>query len=204
MAFKQIRNFYPAEMGSRQGWCEQNVREGFRITKGTCPSAKADMEAQKRAGTFHAGNPPANIAVPVFCDTASKFEHVVASDHGRVYSDKKYIPNGLKAFNVFGWGELCDGVRVVEPTADPSTGFLPARGYWRKGDTDPRIGRLDAFLAKTFPGYFPKEVKNLPGNYYGNTTTKWIRELQRRTGLLQDGCTGPITYAKLKSFGFKG
>lgn len=201
MAFKQIRNFYPAEMGSRQGWCEQNVREGFRITKGTYPSAKADMEAQKRAGTFHAGNPPANIAVPVFCNTASKFEHVVASDHGRVYSDKKYIPNGLKAFNVFGWGELCDGVRVVEPTADPSTGFLPARGYWRKGDTDPRIGKMSAWMRATFPAYTPASAL---GQYFGPNLEKSVREFQRRTSLLADGCVGPKTYAKMQAYGFKG
>lgn len=201
MAFKQIRNFYPAEMGSRQGWCEQNVREGFRITKGTYPSAKADMEAQKRAGTFHAGNPPANIAVPVFCNTASKFEHVVASDHGRVYSDKKLIPNGLKAFNVFGWGELCDGVRVVEPTADPSTGFLPARGYWRKGDTDPRIGQMSAWMRATFPAYTPASAL---GQYFGPNLEKSVREFQRRTNLLADGCVGPKTYAKMQAYGFKG
>jgi len=201
MAFKQIRNFYPAEMGSRQGWCEQNVREGFRITKGTYPSAKADMEAQKRAGTFHAGNPPANIAVPVFCDTASKFEHVVASDHGRVYSDKKFIPNGLKAFKVIGWGELCDGVRVVEPTADPSTGFLPARGYWRKGDTDPRIGQMSAWMRATFPAYTPASAL---GQYFGPNLEKSVREFQRRTNLLADGCVGPKTYAKMQAYGFKG
>jgi peptidoglycan hydrolase-like protein with peptidoglycan-binding domain len=201
MAFKQIRNFYPAEMGSRQGWCEQNVREGFRITKGTYPSAKADMEAQKRAGTFHAGNPPANIAVPVFCDTASKFEHVVASDHGRVYSDKKFIPNGLKAFKVIGWGELCDGVRVVEPTVDPSTGFLPARGYWRKGDTDPRIGQMSAWMRSTFPAYTPASAL---GQYFGPNLEKSVREFQRRTNLLADGCVGPKTYAKMQAYGFKG
>lgn len=204
MGFKQIRNFNPRAMGTRQGYCLQNVRLGFGIKSGTYPSAKADMAAQKKNGTFHAGNPPASIAVPVYCDTASKFEHVVVSDHGAVYSDGKRIQNGLKAYKVFGWGECCDGKRVVEPINEPGEGFLPPRGYWRKGDTDPRVGRLDAFLAKTFPGYFPKEVKNLPGNYYGNLTTKWIREFQRRTGLVADGCTGKITYKKLQSFGFKG
>lgn len=204
MAFKQIRNFNPSKMGTKTGWCLQNVRLGFGITKGTYPSAKADMEAQRKNGTFHAGNPPASIAVPVYCDTASRFEHVVASDHGVVYSDGKVVRNGLKAYKVYGWGECCDGARVVEITAEPSTGFLPPRGYWRKGDSDPRIGRLDEFLYSTFPSYFPKEAKNLLGNYYGNTTTKWIREFQRRTGLLQDGCTGKITYAELKKYGFKG
>ena len=146
MGFKQIRNFNPSAMGTRQGYCLQNARLGFGISSGTYPSAKADMQAQKKNGTFHAGNPPTSIAVPVYCDTASKFEHVVVSDHGTVYSDGKRIPNGLKA-------------------------YTPAAAL---------------------------------GNYYGPNLAGAIKEFQRRTGLVADGNTGPITYKKLQSFGFKG
>lgn len=201
MAFKQIRNFNPSKMGTKSGWCLQNVRLGFGITKGTYPSAKADMEAQRKNGTFHAGNPPASIAVPVYCDTASKFEHVVASDHGVVYSDGKRIANGLKAYKVYGWGECCDGARVVEITAEPSTGFLPPRGWWRRGDSDPRIGQMSAWMRATFPAYTPASAL---GNYFGPNLEGAVKEFQRRTGLLQDGCVGKITYAELKKYGFKG
>lgn len=201
MAFKQIRNFNPSKMGTRKGWCLANIDAGFGITKGTYPSAKADMEAQRKNGTLHTGNPPTNIAVPVYCDTASKFEHVVASDHGTIYSDGKIVTNGLKAYKVYGWGELCDGVRVVEITAEPSTGFLPPRGWWRRGDSDPRIGRMSAWMRATFPAYTPASAL---GNYFGPNLEGAVKEFQRRTGLVADGCVGPKTYAKMQAYGFKG
>lgn len=201
MAFKQIRNFNPSKMGTKPGWCLQNVRQGFGITKGTYPSAKADMEAQRKNGTFHAGTPPTSIAVPVYCDTASKFEHVVASDHGTIYSDGKIIRNGLKAYKVYGWGECCDGARVVEIAAEPSTGFLPPRGWWRRGDCDPRIGRMSAWMRATFPAYTPASAL---GNYFGPNLEGAVKEFQRRTGLVADGCVGAKTYAKMQAYGFKG
>ncbi len=81
--------------------------------------------------------------------------------------------------------------------------FLPARGYWRKGDQDTRIAKLDEFLYITFPAYGSKEeLAKLRGNYFGNMTDKWIREFQCRTNLQIDGCVGPITYAELKKYGF--
>lgn len=201
MAFKQIRNFNPSKMGTKTGWCLQNVRQGFGITKGTYPSAKADMEAQRKNGTFHAGNPPASIAVPVYCDTASKFEHVVASDHGTIYSDGKIVRNGLKAYKVYGWGECCDGARVVEITADPSSGFLPPRGWWRRGDCDPRIGRMSAWMRATFPAYTPASAL---GNYFGPNLEGAVKQFQRRCQMLADGCVGAKTYAKMQAYGFKG
>jgi peptidoglycan hydrolase-like protein with peptidoglycan-binding domain len=94
-----------------------------------------------------------------------------------------------------------DLVRVVEPTVDPSTGFLPARGYWRKGDTDPRIGQMSAWMRSTFPAYTPASAL---GQYFGPNLEKSVREFQRRTNLLADGCVGPKTYAKMQAYGFKG
>lgn len=84
------------------------------------------------------------------------------------------------------------------PAKDP---FLPARGWWRLGDTDARVGRLATFMRKTFPSYTPKAAL---GNYYGPNIKKAITEFQRRTRLEADGNVGPITLAKLKTFGFKG
>ena len=208
MAFKQIKQFNPAKMGTRQGWCLQNVAKGFGAYPSNSPSssAKSDMERNKKAGTFHAGNPPASIAVPVYCDTASIYEHIVVSDHGVVYSDGKVVRNGLKAYKVYGWGEQCNGFRIIEVTAEPSTGFLPPRGWWRRGDSDPRIGEMDLFLYGTFPAYAKDqaELNTLLGNYFGATTEKFVREFQRRTGLVADGCVGSKTYAKMQAYGFKG
>lgn len=205
MAWRQIRAFDPQKMGSKPGWCEMNAREGFGIPNGTFPSAKADMDSQVANGTFHVELPPNNISVPVFFDTSSKYEHVMVADHGIYYSDKKRLTS-IAGWKPFGWGELMDGVRVVEWVDEPlppqpTPGFLPAKGFWAPGDNDARIGQLASFMRANFPLY--TSAKAL-GNYYGPYLTAAIRQFQKRTGLISDGKTGPLTYAKLQQYGFKG
>jgi len=55
-------------------------------------------------------------------------------------------------------------------------------------------------MYKEFPAYTNKRAL---GNYYGKYIQSSIKEFQKRTGLEQDGCVGPITLAKLKEYGFK-
>lgn len=204
MAYKQTRNFTLSRMGRQTGWCLQNCRLAFGINRGHYASAKADMEAQRAAGTLHTGTPPNNVAVPVYCDTTSIYEHVVIWDRGTVYSDGVRVPNGLAAYKVFGWGELCDGERVVEWQADPQVmpagNFLPPRGYWTMGDCDPRIGEIAAFMRKNFPAYTPAAAL---GNYYGPNIDAAMREFQRRVGLAITGDVGPLNLAALERYGFK-
>lgn len=214
MAYKQIKSFDPQKMGTRKGYCLMNVRLGFGINSGTYPSAKADMEAQIKNGTFHSGQtPPTDISVPVYFDTSSKYEHVMGCDHGIYYSDGKRL-SSIAGWKVFGWGECCDGVRVVEYVPDPTPtppqptpGFLPAKGFWAPGDNDPRIGKLASFMRANFPRYTPAKAL---GNYYGPYLTTSIKVFQQRAksdgryNSVIDGKTGPLTYAALKSYGFKG
>lgn len=129
MAWEQVKPFSVAKMGTRKGYCLQNTRLGFGIMQGKYPSAKADMEANKAAGTLHPMPAPANVAVPVYVDTTSKYEHVMVDDHGTYYSDGKRLTsaNGLK---FFGWGETCDGVRVVKFVNDP----VPPASDFKVGD----------------------------------------------------------------------
>ena len=116
MAWQQIKQFNIKRMGKRAGWCLQNCREGFGITNGHFPSAKADLESQIKNGTLHdIKTLPKNCAVPVYLDTISRYEHVEVSDHGVWYSDGIRV-NAQN--NVYGWGELCDGVRVVKWVED--------------------------------------------------------------------------------------
>lgn len=86
-------------------------------------------------------------------------------------------------------------------------GFLPAKGYWKEGDRDARIDKLCKFYADNFYGYFCKSKaeahKLLDGPYFGKNCTKWTREFQKRTHLKVDGMVGPLTYDKLRQFGFK-
>lgn len=204
MGWKQIRNFDPQKMGTKSGWCLQNVRLGFGINAGTYQSAKADYEAQIKNGTFHKGElPPTSIAAPVYFDTASVYEHVMAADHGIYYSDGKRLAN-LNGWKVIGWGECCDGVRVVEKTTDPtpapSTGFFPTKGYWTYGDKDARVGKIATFMRAVFPAYTPAAAL---GNWFGPNLKSSIVQFQKRSGLVADGSVGPLTLAKLKSYGFK-
>lgn len=115
MAWQQVLSFNISKMGTKKGWCLQNARLGFGITKGTYASAKADMLAQKANGTLHPLPAPTNVSVPVYVDSVSVYEHIMVCDYGTYYSDGKKV---AKPSKVFGWGELCDGVRVVKWVED--------------------------------------------------------------------------------------
>lgn len=205
MGYKQLKPFYPKDMGTKKGWCLENVAKGYHIygVPSGLPSAKADMEFNKARGTLHPLNTiPNNVAVPVYLDTSSKYEHIEVSDKGTYWSDGYIVskPTG----NVFGWGEYCNGVRIVEWQNDPQptpTGFLPAKGYWCRYDKDDRVAQLASFMRSTFPAYTPAAAL---GPVYGDNLWRSIKEFQRRTGLEHDGNTGPITYNKLKEYGFRG
>lgn len=194
MAYEQTKQFYPKEMGTKKGWCLQNCRLGYRIYTGKYASAKTAMQAGKKNGTYHAGNPPANVAVPVYTSSASQYGHVMVCDKGVWYSDGKKVSKP----SVLGWDEMMDGVRVVQVAKTQN--FLPAKGYWARYDKDQRVADLAQFMRNKFPAY--TSAKAL-GPVYGNNLWKSIKEFQRRTGLYQDGCTGPKTYDMLKKYGFK-
>lgn len=170
--YVQVKTFDPKRMGKRKGYCLQNCREGFGISKGTFPSAKADMESQRKNNTLHPINTlPNNVSVPIYVDSASKYEHVIVhTADGKYYEDGKEAKAPKK---VFGWGELCDGVRVVElkpdekPQPNPnnpvshSLVLAVIRGDYGNG-TD-RIYRIKA------DGYDPNEVQRAVNNYLKNT-----------------------------------
>lgn len=114
----QVLTFNPANMGTTPGWCLQNCRLGFGIPYGTYASARADWNAQIANGTLHQEiYPPADIQVPIYIDTGTADGHVGVWDRGTFYSDG-YIINDFVSYygeaNIIGWGELCDGGRVVQ------------------------------------------------------------------------------------------
>lgn len=123
MTYKQTVKFDVAKMGKKPGYCLQNVRLGFGIPP-KYYDAKAAMEACDKEGTLHPiDSLPTDVAVPVFIDTTSPNEHVIAADHGVFYSDGKRLTS-LKGLKVFGWTETLNDVRVVEyaePTPAPES-----------------------------------------------------------------------------------
>ncbi|MGN1195834.1 MAG: peptidoglycan DD-metalloendopeptidase family protein [Acutalibacteraceae bacterium] len=80
-----------------------------------------------------------------------------------------------------------------------SSSFFPARGYFKKGDVSPNVGKIAAFMRKTFPAYTSEKAL---GNTYGDYIISAVTEFQKRTGLTADGYFGPLTLAKLKTYGF--
>lgn len=87
-----------------------------------------------------------------------------------------------------------------KPEPVKAESFLPARGYFMKGDVSPNVGKIAEFMRRVFPSYTDKKAL---GNTYGPYLIASITEFQRRTGLEPDGYFGPLTLAKLESFGFK-
>lgn len=88
------------------------------------------------------------------------------------------------------------------PTPTPTDPFLPSKGYWGPGDNDKRVGQIASFMRRVFPAY--TSAKAL-GNYYGPYIKSSILEFQKRTKMSKvdcDGCVGPKTLAKLRSYGF--
>ena len=117
MTWVQKVQFNLANMGSQRGMCEKNVRLGYGLPA-KCASAKADMEFNRANGALHPIDTlPKNVAVPVFVDTSSPYEHIEVADKGVFYSDKKRLANPY-AQRFFGWGEFCAKARVVEQVPD--------------------------------------------------------------------------------------
>ena len=96
-----------------------------------------------------------------------------------------------------------DKVKVVANNATTTTtnkSFLPARGYFMKGDVSENVGKIASFMRNTFPAYTSEKAL---GNTYGDNLIKAVKEFQKRSGLKVDGLFGKLTLAELKKHGFK-
>ncbi len=95
-------------------------------------------------------------------------------------------------------------IKYIEPVEDDE--FFPAKGYFQNGDSGKNIERINDFYYNVFPSYaktLNRDKEDVKGGYFGENTEAWTKEFQRRTGLEQDGCIGPLTLAMMKKFGFK-
>lgn len=85
-------------------------------------------------------------------------------------------------------------------------GFFPARGYFKRGDVSPNIGKIAKFMRKIFPKYTDKKAL---GNIYGPYIESAIKTFQKNAkaeGKYNDnvdGFCGPITVQSLMKYGFE-
>lgn len=137
----QKRPFNLDNMGTEPGMCLKNVRLAFDIPP-KYADAKAAMIANRDAGTLHdISTLPNNVAVPVFVDTPSVYEHVEVADSGTFYSDGALVVDPMNQ-KFFGWGETLNDVRIVEyvedPKPEPTPTPEPENKIWytyKDGDT---------------------------------------------------------------------
>ena len=155
MAWEQEKAFNLSKMGTKAGYCLQNVRLAYDIpAKYAC--AKDAMLANKNAGTLHdISTLPKNVAVPVFVDTSSPYEHVEVADCGTFYSDGKRVSNPMNQ-RFYGWGETLNDVRIVKWIEDPK----PAP------TTDIHVG--DKVTLKTWVDYNGTPLRQTRDFYFVN------------------------------------
>lgn len=94
---------------------------------------------------------------------------------------------------------------IIYPTKERVV--FPERGYFKRGDSGTSILLISSFLALNFIGYDVKtgaKIEDMLGDTFGPNLEKWIKYFQEQNKLSPDGCIGPITYNKLKEYGFNG
>lgn len=96
--------------------------------------------------------------------------------------------------------------KTTSSSTKKKDGFLPSRGYFKKGDKGKNVEKINDFYYNVFPSYadtLERNKENVKGNLFGENTEAWTKEFQKRTGLKDDGYFGQLTLAKLEEFGFK-
>jgi len=126
MSWKQVTPCDINKMGRVQGMCLANVRQAFGIPPKHADAKNAMLE-NKEAGTLHdISTLPTNVAVPVFIDSPSIYEHIEISDKGVFYSDGVKLSNPMEQ-KFFGWSELLNGTRIVEWVEEPVPAPEPSK-----------------------------------------------------------------------------
>lgn len=76
-------------------------------------------------------------------------------------------------------------------TYENSNSFLPARGYFKKGDSGKNVEKICLFLSNY-----------VKGDYFGDYAVACTKVFQKSNGLDPDGNIGPLTLKKMQEKGF--
>lgn len=143
---------------------------------------------------------PAVLVEGGFMDGREDYKYIT-SDAGQT-SYAKAVAEGLIEFLNLKKKKEAPKKETVkkEATTKKTESFLPERGYFKKGDVSPNVGKIASFMRKAFPSYTSEKAL---GNTYGDNLIKAVKEFQKRTGLEPDGYFGKLTLAELEKHGFK-
>lgn len=190
------------------GMCLKFVRLAFDVPAkyGTA------RDARKNSKYFHATSDPNSIpaGVPVYLGD----NHIAISAGGGLMVTTNVVTNKIKTvtiaswvrggFALKGWAEDLNGVRVwTAPAAPKPTPASPKPGASNGGVS---VSAVQSFLRRSFPAYKDSvsvkrgqliTVDGIAGPQY----KAWVKEFQRRTGLVADGIVGPKTIAKMRQHG---
>lgn len=125
MGYKQTRAFNKALGGSTKGFCLRNTRQGYSIGPKYINATQAWNNTEQHANR----SVPAGVDVPLFYYykvLGINQGHInVRLANGTVWSDGQIFSSlasyeAQKAPTFLGWGELVNGVRVIEQISNPT------------------------------------------------------------------------------------
>lgn len=125
------------------------------------------------------------------------------SSHAHVNSDFNQAADNATGTNWY----LAELGKPSTPVP-PSSPINKAHPVLKKGDTGVFVDRLQTYLRTTYPAYRNSVfymIGKLLGvdGVFGGQTEAWVKEFQKRCGLLKDGVVGPKTLAELRRRGYK-
>lgn len=190
---------YKGEIGcyvdeDNTAWCNSNWASN-------CRSISIETSNDKTGGEWHVSDASLNSLIKLIADIARRYKFGTLVRGKNITWHSMYASTACpgpylksKIDYIISEANRINSKQPVQET------FLPARGFFKKGDKSENVSKIATFMRKTFPSYTSKKAL---GPVYGDNLIKAIKEFQRRTGLTPDGCTGAITLAKLKEYGFK-
>lgn len=182
---------------SSTAWCNSNWASN-------CRSISIETSNDRTGGEWHVSDASLNSLIKLVADIAKRY------NLGTLVRGKNLTWHSMYASTACPGPYLKSKINYIIDEANkinsgggstptPSS-FLPARGYFKKGDRGENISKIATFMRKTFPSY--TSTKAL-GPLFGDNLLAAIKEFQRRTGLTPDGYIGPLTLAKLVQYGFR-
>jgi len=197
------QNIEPLTKTDTGGYNPKNI-EGTNVLSNHASGTAADLRWNKhpmgKKGTFTAAQAKKIRAQLKFYEGVIRW----GGDYsGRI--DEMHYEINKNASEVARIAKKCKGVTTPPK---PPTPKPPAALVVKKGAKGQVVIHIQDFFRRVFPGYRNEvsvkrgQVISVDGDF-GAQTEAWVKEFQERTKLKQDGEVGPLTLAKMRSYGYR-